>query len=566
VTGDITSGAGQVVADPSLQTEFPLSWEITKTAQVHAGQDIVDLPFFGQNLAPTDVTQIVAGRDIFYTGALSLTTGTYPSRPDLPEPENPAGLSLGGPGFFDVEAGRNLGPFVTAVADQAAALNGSTTDATGTGIITFGNTVTVGNRLIIDGHNSVDRTAVDDQFATGQNFLLPRQGADITALFGVGKGVDYQAVIKADIDPATAKSAHNYGPDLVTFLQTLGMKRQTPAAAWTIFQSLSAPLQHVFVEQVFFSELNLAGVNHQFAQGYGTVGALFPTSLGYTNNGADGAALVNQVSTGDLEMLHATIKTLQATTITTTDADGAKDDVAVGGNVTILGPGGSVTVGSQAVEINPFLTASALGILTLDNGTIDSFTDGGLIVNESRVLTVQGGDIILWSSNGDLDAGRGAKTSVDFKPLSVNFDNQDLQTINLNGLVSGAGIGTIQSTPDAPPASASLIAPRGTVNAGDAGLRSSGDLAVIALRVLNAANISSLGAVSGVPTTGSVNLGALESASGTAGGATQAALDSVASAANRGSQNVARQLPSLITVEVLGFGDCDPDAGKKCQE
>jgi hypothetical protein len=179
---------------------------------------------------------------------------------------------------------------------------------------------------------------------------------------------------------------------------------------------------------------------------------------------------------------------------------------------------------------------------------------------------VQGGDIILWSSNGDLDAGRGAKTSVDFRPLSVNFDTQDLQTINLNGLVSGAGIGTIQSTPDAPPASASLIAPRGTVNAGDAGLRSSGNLAIIALRVLNAANISSLGTVSGVPQANSVNLGALESATGTAGGATQAALDSVTSAANKGSQNVAREPPSLITVEVLGFGDCDPEAGKKCQE
>jgi hypothetical protein len=266
-------------------------------------------------------------------------------------------------------------------------------------------------------------------------------------------------------------------------------------------------------------------------------------------------------------MLHATIKTLQAATITTTDpATDTKATVAVGGDVMILGPGGSVTVGSQAVEINPYLTPSALGILTLDNGVIDTFTDGGLLVNESRVLTVQGGNIILWSSNGDLDAGRGAKTSVDFKPLSVNFDTQDLQTINLNGLVSGAGIGTIQSTPDAPAASAALIAPRGTVNAGDAGLRSSGDLAVIALRVLNAANISSLGAVSGVPQAGAVNLGALESASGTAGGATQAALDSVAAAASRGTQTTAKATPSLITVEVLGFGDCDPEAGKKCQQ
>ncbi len=566
-TGDILSGQGAAgLTAAAGQTEFPLSWEVTKTAQVHAGRDIIDLPFFGQNLAPTDVTQIIAGRDIFYTGALPLSVGSYPSRPILPQPENAAGLSLAGPGFFDVEAGRNLGPFVTAVADQGAIQTENSTDETGTGIITFGDTVTVGNRLIIDGHD-INSNPLDGPFATGQNFLLPRQGADITALFGVGKGVDYQAVISADINPATATSTHNYGPDLDTFLRTLGLKTQTPAQAWKTFQALPAPLQHVFVEKVFFSELNLDGTAKNFAAGYKTVNALFPTSLGYTNNGPDGAALVNQVATGDLEMLHATIKTLQATTIEATDpSTGTKTSVAVGGDVMILGPGGSVTVGSQAVEINPFLTASALGILTLDNGVIDTFTDGGLLVNESRVLTVQGGDIVLWSSNGDLDAGRGAKTSVDFKPLSVNFDTQDLQTINLNGLVSGAGIGTIQSTPDAPPASASLIAPRGTVNAGDAGLRSSGDLAVIALRVLNAANISSLGAVSGVPQANSVNLGALESASGTAGGATQAALNSVASAANRGSQTIAKQLPSLITVEVLGFGDCDPEAGKKCQE
>ena len=567
-TGDIQSGAGaSAVTSPNTQTAFPLSWEITKVATVHAGRDIIDLPFFGQNLAATDVTQIIAGRDIYYTGALLLSAGTYPSRPALSQPENAAGLSLGGPGFFDVEAGRNLGPFVTAVADQGAILTETSADETGTGIITFGNTVTVGNRLIIDGHDNITTDAIDDPFATGQNFLLPRQGADITALFGVGKGIDYQAVVTADINPVTATSTHNYGPDLVTFLQTLGLKAQTAADAWKSFQALSAPLQHVFVEKVFFSELNLAGTGKNFAAGYNTVGALFPASYGYTDNGPDGTKLVKQVETGELEMLHATIKTLQAATITTTDpATNTQASVAVGGDVMILGPGGSVTVGSQAVEINPFLTASALGILTLDNGAIDTFTDGGLLVNESRVLTVQGGDIVLWSSNGDLDAGRGAKTSVDFKPLSVNFDTEDLQTINLNGLVSGAGIGTIQSTPDAPPASASLIAPRGTVNAGDAGLRSSGDLAVIALRVLNAANISSLGAVSGVPQAGAVNLGALESASGAAGGATQAALDSVASAASRGTQTMAKATPSLITVEVLGFGDCDPEAGKKCTQ
>ena len=277
--------------------------------------------------------------------------------------------------------------------------------------------------------------------------------------------------------------------------------------------------------------------------------------------------VIKPVSTGDLEMLHATIKTLQSssTTLVTDAATHATSTVATGGDIMILGPGGDITVGSQAVEINPFLTASALGILTLDNGVIDTFTDGSLLVNESRVLTVQGGDVVLWSSNGNLDAGRGAKTSVDFKPLSVNFNPYDLQTINLNGLVSGAGIGTIQSTPDAPAASAFLDAERGDVNAGDAGLRVSGNISIIALRILNSANITLPGGGS-FTTASSVNIGSLEAASGTAGSASQAALASVASAANRGGQPTTRQAPSLITVEVLGFGDCDPEAGKKCQD
>jgi filamentous hemagglutinin family protein len=562
VTGDIVSGEG-LSGDASIH---PLSWEITKVSVVDAGQDIIDLPFFGQNLAETDVTQIIAGRDIFYTGELPIESAVAGSsaRPLLPQLENQAGLSLAGPGFFDIEAGRNLGPFVTATADEQATQQLPLSDPNGTGIITFGDTVTVGNRISLLGTN-LSSQAIDDPFATGANFLLPRQGADIVTLFGVAKGMDDAAVIKAYIDPATATSATNYGPALLAFVQRLGLTAQSASAAWSAFQTLPAKLQDVFVDQVYFNELKLAGDNKDFAAGYSIVNTLFPTSLGYTNNGPNGDGPATQVATGDLEMLHATIKTLQASTVTVTAADGTQSSVAVGGDIYILGPGGNIDVGSQATEINTFFTASALGILTLDDGVIDTFTDGSLLVNQSRVLTVQGGDIILWSSNGDLDAGKGAKTTVDFKPLSVNFDPNDLQTINLNGLVSGAGIGTIQSTPDAPVASATLIAPRGTVNAGDAGLRSSGNLAIVALRVLNAANISALGAVSGVPQVNSVNLGALESANSTAGQAARTAEDSVA-AAGRNAQTAPRTLPSLITVEVLGFGDCDPEAGKKCDE
>ena len=172
---------------------------------------------------------------------------------------------------------------MTAVADQAAIQTESGNDATGTGIITFGNTVTVGNRLIIDGHTS-NRNAIDDPFATGQNSLLPRQGADITALFGVGKGIDYKAVLKDYVDPSTPKftndpasiSVTNYGPALVAFVEKLGISAQSPTVAWVDFEKLSPKLQAIFAYQVYFNELKLAGVDGQPLRGFKVIETLFP--------------------------------------------------------------------------------------------------------------------------------------------------------------------------------------------------------------------------------------------------------------------------------------------------
>lgn len=544
-TGDIVSGAG---IGGNSTVVLPLSWEVNKPAVVRSGNDIIDLPFFGQNLSSTDVTQIVAARDILYTGAL-LQKGFYPGavgRPVLP-PENVAGLSLAGPGFFDIEAGRNLGPFVTPAGDIAVANLSIASDPAGTGIVTFGNTVVTGNRLISG-----------DQFGSGADFLLPREGANIIALFGVGKGADYQAVIDTYVNPATSTSPRSYLPALAIYLQALGFPPLSPDDAWAAFNALSPQLQRAFVGEIFFSELLASGTGKQFSDGYGIVNTLFPASLGYTDNGPNGVGPAQQVATGNLEMLHATIKTLQSTAIPIVRADGTTANIEFGGDILLFGPGGNINVGTTTAEINKKLTNSAVGILTLDGGGINTFTDGNVLVNQSRILTVQGGDVLMWSSNGDLDAGRGAKTTVDYKPLSVIFNPQDLQTINLNGLVSGAGIGTIQSTPDAPPASAFLFALRGTVNAGDAGLRTSGNLEIAALQVLNAANIAAGGTVSGAVQTTTVNLGALESSGTSAGQATKAAEEQASAAANHGGQPAPQRIPSLITVEVLGFGEATP--------
>ena len=115
---------------------------------------------------------------------------------------------------------------------------------------------------------------------------------------------------------------------------------------------------------------------------------------------------------------------------------------------------------------------------------------------------------------------------------------------------TGAGIATLNPIPEVAPGDIDLIAPLGTIDAGEAGIRVSGNVNVAALRVVNAANIQTQGQSSGIPLVASVNTGALTSASAAASSATQAAED-----VSRQQQAAARRMPSVITVQVLGFGN-----------
>ena len=125
------------------------------------------------------------------------------------------------------------------------------------------------------------------------------------------------------------------------------------------------------------------------------INTLFPAQFGYTDNNVTGNGQPKLRATGDLDLLHATIKTLQSASVDV--ANGAASAIQVGGDVMVLGPGGSINLGTTAAEINPKLSNSSVGVLTLDNGAIDVFTDANVLVNQSRILTVQGGDILMWS-------------------------------------------------------------------------------------------------------------------------------------------------------------------------
>lgn len=115
---------------------------------------------------------------------------------------------------------------------------------------------------------------------------------------------------------------------------------------------------------------------------------------------------------------------------------------------------------------------------------------------------------------------------------------------------SGAGIATLNPIAEVRPGDVDLIAPLGTIDAGEAGIRVSGNINLAALQVLNAANIQVQGESKGLPVLASVNVNALASASAAANSASQAAQDVM-----RKSQDEARRnQPSVISVQILGFG------------
>jgi Filamentous haemagglutinin family outer membrane protein len=119
-------------------------------------------------------------------------------------------------------------------------------------------------------------------------------------------------------------------------------------------------------------------------------------------------------------------------------------------------------------------------------------------------------------------------------------------TLSPNVPSSGAGIATLNPIPGLPPGNVDLIAPLGTIDAGEAGIRSSGNVNLAALQIVNAANIQAQGNTTGVPTIQAPNIAGLTEASNTAGAAAQQAATP--------TQHAATAQPSIIIVEVLGFG------------
>ena len=232
-----------------------------------------------------------------------------------------------------------------------------------------------------------------------------------------------------------------------------------------------------------------------------------------------------------------------------------------GGDISIIIPGGGLELANSAVGN----TLSPPGIITESGGNIAIFANSNVSIGIGRIFTLRGGDELIWSSVGDIAAGSSSKTVKSASPTRVLIDPQSaaVQT-DLSGLATGGGIGVLATVKGVPAGNVDLIAPLGTVDAGDAGIRVSGNLNIAANLVLNTANIATGGSSAGAsaPVAVSVAVTTLTSAAGAvaAGPATGVAAGGAAMRPSEPGPGAADQ-PSFITVEVTGYGASPDDDG-----
>jgi hypothetical protein len=287
------------------------------------------------------------------------------------------------------------------------------------------------------------------------------------------------------------------------------------------FESLTAEQQAIVALEVFFNELRNAGRSFPETGNYDSGVAAVATLFGPGDRGGEIFTRARDIRT------------------------------STGGSIAIGAPAGGVTMASDIFG-NPLTPP---GIVTEYGGAISIFTNTDVDIGQARIFTLRGGDMLMWSSTGDIAAGTAPKTVVTAPPTRVVIDatSADVQT-DLGGLATGGGIGVLASVAGVQPGDVDLIAPQGVVDAGDAGIRTTGNLNIAATAVLNASNISVAGTSSGVPSAPTVaapNFGALASASATAGAGAAAASETTQQQTREAAKE---ELSSEFSVEVIGYG------------
>ncbi|MCX6874653.1 MAG: filamentous hemagglutinin family protein [Verrucomicrobia bacterium] len=473
-----------------------------KATRIVASRDLTDVAFYLQNVAATDVTLVAAGRDLIPFNA-NADVRTLASNLTLGKVVGDAASS-------------------TVAGDRTSALAGDL-QINGPGVLE----VLSGRNLDLGtGANFTDGTGVGiSSIGNTRNPNLPFGGADLIALAGVfGTSGQGPAIGLALSSLNMAGFIGKYLSDGAGFsdsayLDKLGWQGR--------FDALGAEPQAIVALEKFYRVLRDAGrnaaANGNYQSGDEAVLTLFGTRR----------------PAGDILTRSRELRT------------------TTGGAISLGAAGGGITMAS-AIFGNPLTPP---GIVTEYGGAISTFTNSDVSIGQARIFTLRGGDITMWSSNGNIAAGTSPKTVVTAPPTRVVIDitSADVQT-DLGGLATGGGIGVLAAVEGVTAGNVDLIAPKGFVDAGDAGIRVTGNLNIAAQVVLNSSNISTGGTSTGAAPVGpSVPSVAAVTTAATSSAAAGATLAKPEAGTAGGEPPAAVEALSIITVEVIGYGGADDE-------
>lgn len=312
-----------------------------------------------------------------------------------------------------------------------------------------------------------------------------------------------------------------YAADLAAFVAArTGSAPVDTFDALDRFGMLPIEQQLLHMNRVLGSEIRQAGRTASalggaerdaaYAKGYDAIATVFP----------------NAARDADLNMGSSQIKSLQ------------------GSSIDLLTPRGGINVGELTADTTG-KTSSDLGIVTTAGGGISMTVRDDVAVNQSRVFTVGQGDLQIWASEGNIDAGRGAKTVTGAPPPVYRLVEGRI-VVDTSSSYAGSGIAVLDAS-----STLDLYAPKGEINAGDAGIKSAGNAFFGAVRFVGADNLAVGGVAVGAPPPP-------PAAGGTAGLAATA--QSATSAGNRSAstedeeERRKRRARRNLSLDFLGFG------------
>lgn len=490
-----------------------------KQTVITAGLDITNLSLFGQHHRPDDVTLISAGRNLL-NDTVQGTNGL---------------ISLAGPGTLDIRAGRQLNLGASAGVETVGNLYNTTLPSTGASV-----------KLAAGLDASLDTAGL----AGFLNTYLAASGAPSGANYRddlvnyvrqtlkQGDGVSYSYADALSLLQGFSEKGQIAFVKMVLaqeFVRTYLAPGKAYAASWTQAAADAGVAPNVYAGKTFerirddilFNELKLAGIAGSAAKGAAAKEAAYAPGYKAIELASYGAPFG---FIGNIDLIESKVQTKS------------------GGGIKFFAPGGGVNVGLSAdvssVTGQP-KPADQRGVVAFAGGDIQAVMDRDFLVNAQKVFVIGQGDILLWSSNGNIDSGKGSNNTVTVPPLVPKINPTDGSiSFELPTLATGSGIGILAASDSDASGTAFLFAPRGEVIALDAFIRAPSVF-------FDPEKIRGADNVIGV----SANPVSAPAVASVAGLGSTSNPNEAQSTGNQAPKAGEREKNSILTVEVLAMGD-----------